>query len=596
MINQKILIDRSIQIMDFPEITIQSDQEATISTIQKISDQDGILIYEFLFSAEEATIPKPVHLKWKMPALKIKGVWTSASLHEKRLQYDWELEHLSSRVSVQAPLTLVFDHTDNNIISFASSDAINKIEMNALLREEDVHLYCHMSMFVEKQQAIKQYVSQIRIDTRDVHFSKSLQETSAWWASYDQYKPASVPSLAKVPLYSTWYQFHQNLDETILMEECQIAASLGYELTIIDDGWQTMDSNRGYDYCGDWQPDRFSDLAGFVKKLHDVNMKVGIWFSVPFCGIKSKAYITFKGKFLTENHHWAPIFDPRYPEVRKHLINIYADALRSYNLDALKLDFIDEFRAYPETILTAEDGRDYANINEAVDRLMTDVLSELKSIKQDIAIEFRQKYIGPGMRKYGNMFRAFDCPNDPISNRIRTTDVKLLCGNTAVHSDMLCWHTQEKAEIVGLQFLNSLFSVPQLSIHLRHLSEDHLKMVKHYTQYWKDNAVLLLDGDFIAKNPLANYTVLKSSLDDKEIIAVYEDSIILLGDQLFSDVHNAKTSHYLVIKISSDLPNCNLEIFNCFGESISQTTISILKGIHEFEVPVSGMIAFSKID
>lgn len=594
MINEKIIVDRTIKIKNFPEISIDSKQDGTESRIRKVSDEDGIIVYEFSFSAETAVIPEPVHLKWRMPALQIKGVWTSARLHEKRLKYDWELDHLSSRVSVHAPVIAVFDHSDQNIISFASSDAINKIEMNALLREEDVHLYCHMSMFAEKQQAIKKYISQIRIDTRHVNYSKSLEDISEWWASMIQYKPADVPPLAKVPLYSTWYQFHQNLDENVLLEECKIAASLGYELTIIDDGWQTMDSNRGYDYCGDWQPERFSDLAGFVKELHQVNMKVGLWFSVPFCGIKSAAYQTFKGKFLTEDHIWAPIFDPRYPEVREHLINIYANALMTYDLDAFKLDFIDEFRAYPDTVLTDENGRDYANINEAVDRLMSDVMAKLKEIKDDIAIEFRQKYIGPGMRKYGNMFRAFDCPNDPISNRIRTTDVKLLCGHTAVHSDMLCWHPEEKSEIAGLQFLNSLFSVPQLSVHLRNISNDHLKMVRHFTQYWKDNADLLMDGQFVAKNPLANYPVLKTSLRDKEIIAVYDDSIIALNGKACTDVHNAKTTNELAIKIEKETTSYTVEILNCFGESQSKESLNLDIGIHGFDVPVAGMISFIK--
>lgn len=594
MNNQKIIIDRTIQIKNFPELSILSDQVGTESKILKVSEEDGILIYEFSFSAKEATIPDPVHLQWKMPALKIKGVWTSASLHDKRLRYDWELDHLSSRVSVNAPALSVFDHSDQNIISFASSDAINKIEMNALLREEDVHLYCHLSMFVEKQQAIKEYKSQIRIDTRDVQFSESLKDISSWWESFDQYKPASVPTLAKVPLYSTWYQFHQNLDESILLEECKIAVSLGYELTIIDDGWQTLDSKRGYDFCGDWQPERFSDFAAFVRQLHDVNMKVGLWFSVPFCGIKSKAYQTFKGKFLTEDHIWAPIFDPRYPEVRQHLINVYAHALKTYQLDAFKLDFIDEFKAYPDTVLTAENGRDYANINEAVDRLMTDVMAQLTEIKHDIAIEFRQKYIGPGMRKYGNMFRAFDCPNDPISNRIRTTDVKLLCGNTAVHSDMLCWHHEEKSEIIGLQFLNSLFSVPQLSVHLRQQSEDHLKIIRHFTEYWKDNSTLLLEGDFVADNPLANYPVLRISNVEKEIIAVYDKTIISMNKNAVTDIHNAKTSTAVAINIENDLSSYTIEIFDCFGDSQSKMSSSLDKGIYGYEIPIAGMISFKK--
>ena len=52
-------------------------------------------------------------------------------------------------------------------------------------------------------------------------------------------------------------------------------------------------------------------------------------------------------------------------------------------------------------------------------------------------IEFRQSYIGPAIRKYGNIFRAGDCPADILSNRIHTIDLRLTSGSTAVHSDML---------------------------------------------------------------------------------------------------------------------------------------------------------------
>ena len=43
-------------------------------------------------------------------------------------------------------------------------------------------------------------------------------------------------------------------------------------------------------------------------------------------------------------------------------------------------------------------------------------------------------YIGPAMRKYGNIFRAHDCPNDAQSNLTRTIDLRLLSGNTAVRA------------------------------------------------------------------------------------------------------------------------------------------------------------------
>ena len=84
--------------------------------------------------------------------------------------------------------------------------------MNALLREEDNHLYCHLSFFTERHPEITIYKANIRVDMRDILYSEALQETSDWWAGHDALKPSPVPELARVPLYSTWYQFHQSLD------------------------------------------------------------------------------------------------------------------------------------------------------------------------------------------------------------------------------------------------------------------------------------------------------------------------------------------------------------------------------------------------
>lgn len=588
-------MDRTISIDIFPKINIYHDQPELQTDVLLTEESDGIYHYRFTASSANPVSPKPVTLRWRLPAFNVKGVWKCGDIHNKRLQYDWELDHLESRISVDAPVVSVYGHEDQNVLTFACSDAINLLNMNALLREEDNHLYFHITFFAERHPEITSYEADLRIDVRDLHFSKPLQAVSKWWESFDTLKPCPVPALAKAPLYSTWYNFHQDLEESVLVAECEKAVDLGYELIIIDDGWQTMDNNRGYDYTGDWEPDRFPDMAGFVEKIHDVGMKVGLWFSVPFCGKKSKAYQEFKGKFLTENHRWAPVFDPRFPEVRAYLIDIYVKALKNYNLDAFKLDFIDDFKVYPETELTKSDGRDYANVNEAVDRLMSDVMNTLRNIKPDIAIEFRQQYVGPAMRKFGNMFRAFDCPNDPITNRIRITDVKLLCGSTAVHSDMLTWHPEEPVELAALQVLNSFFAVPQMSILLDKFPIEHVNMVRFYNHYWKENAAVLLSGNFNPQKPLANYPVLASEQNGHHIIGVYEDFIIEIPDSQRIDLLNSKMSAYIVVNSPYPL-TYEMTSWNCQGEKTTTELLKLPKGVSSISVPAAGMVRLEKME
>lgn len=586
-------MNRKIDIANFPEIDVFCEKNSFEAKLKLLESVDDLYRYKFTMQSNVATIPTAVHLRWRLPAENIKGVWRCGGVHDKRLRYDWELDHLQSRISVDAPVLCVFGYGDENVMTFACSDAVNLLEMNAVLREEDNFLYCHISFFTEPHPEITDYETEIRVDTRAVQFSEAIQTVTKWWEGFEVLKPCEVPVLAKAPLYSTWYNYHQSLEAESLLKECETAYKLGYELIILDDGWQTLDSNRGYDYTGDWQPNRFPDMAKFVEQVHQTGMKFGLWYSVPFCGKHSKAYQQFKGKFLTENHRWAPVFDPRYPEVRQYLIDTYTKALQSWNLDAFKLDFIDDFKVYPETILTKEDGRDFANVNEAVNKLLTDVMLSLKAIKPDIGIEFRQQYIGPALRKFGNMFRAFDCPNDPVSNRIRITDVKLLCGNTAVHSDMLTWHENEKVELAALQLLNSFFGVLQMSVLLNQLSEAHFKMVEFYTNYWKSNADVFMDGTFVAHSPLANYPYLSAAKNGKTIYGVYEDVVIQIDSTSSKiDILNGKASEYIIIKTNE---KWNLNVLDCMGKVVEEKQLSNQQNIHYVEVPVGGIIQMTRL-
>jgi alpha-galactosidase len=484
-----------------------------------------------------------------------------------------------------------------NRFTFACSDALNKVLIQSYLREEDARFYCTLVFFDEKIPPFKEYTVQIRIDTRNIPYYKALDDVSKWWAAQENYEPAPVPEQAKSPMYSTWYSFHQNLNADDVVNECSLAKKLGFESVIVDDGWQTLDSQRGYAFTGDWEPVRIPDMKNFVQRIHQLEMKFLLWYSLPFVGEKSKNYPQFKGKYLD---YWEGqgtyVLDPRYPEVREFIINTYETALKEWNLDGFKLDFIARFVANEQTVLAASDGRDYASVNEAVDRLMTDVMSRLRAVNPDILIEFRQPYIGPLMRKYGNMFRATDCPNMAVINRARTTDIRLLCGNTAVHSDMVMWHVNDTLETAALQILSILFSVPQLSVSLDSISDEHLEMVKFWINYWRDNRDVLLEGEFIPVNPGAVYPKIMARTNNKTIAALYNDVNISLDGRGCEnlDIVNAKSSEYVILDLTSDMGNVNKESYDCSGNLVNKRTLNLKKGVYKFIVPASGLLTLTR--
>jgi alpha-galactosidase len=396
-------------------------------------------------------------------------------------------------------------------------------------------------------------------------------------------------------VYSTWYNYHQSVDAADLLKELAVAKPLGFDSVIIDDGWQTMDTGRGYAFTGDWKPERIPDMKGFVEAAHKLGVKVLLWYSVPFVGRHAAVAAQFKDKSLRfDDRLGAYVLDPRYPAVRRYLIDTYKNAMRDWGVDGFKLDFLERFVADEQTVLDAANGRDYASVNEAADRLMTDVMSELRRLNPDIMIEFRQAYIGPLMRKYGNMFRASDSPNAYLANRVKTIDLRLLSGSTVVHADMIMWHDSEPVETAAFQLLNVLYSVPQVSVFLRQARHEHLEMLKFYTSYWLENRAVLLDGEIEAPFPLANYPIVRGRAGDKQIITVYADMVVKLQGTPTArlDIINAKSSTDVVISGSAP-GDYRYQVKDCLGRVVRSGQTSFT-GLTVFEVPVSGLIAFQQ--
>ena len=552
--------------------------------------EEGLRIFSLSLRSKELAVIPPFKLLYNMPGVDIQGVWHPNALHDKRLRADWESPSLGARVSVGAPAINLFGHKDQNRLTLACSDSVNLVLLEAPVREEDNLVYASLSFFSEPLEPTYSYSCKILIDNRDIPFYQAIQGVSAWWNEMEELKAPPAPASAFDAVYSSWYSYHQNLDHQQLLKECRASYEMGYRTIILDDGWQTKDNNRGYDFTGDWKAERLTALGELVEEIHEMGMKVLLWYSVPFCGVKSEAYQRFKGKFLTENHRWAPVFDPRYPEVRKYLVDTYAQALQNWKLDGFKLDFIDDFKVYPETPEGKADGRDFASVYQATDQLLKEVYIRLTEIKEDVLIEYRQQFIGPSVQKYANMFRAFDCPNDAVTNRMRTTDVRLLNAEAAVHSDMITWHYTEAVEIAARQFSNILFSVPQISVRLDEIPADHKEMLRFYTQFWLERRELFMFGEFSVKNPLANYSLQSARIGLHRVFVVYGDQVINWEADLAKiDVVNGGQKDELYCKFETAGISYQLNIYDCKGLCLQEEVIHAKKEIQALSVPVSGI-------
>ncbi len=562
-----------------------SQKENCNVTLNKSINND-ILFVDVKMEQREKAVPKQFSIMWKINGTDCCGLWNSFTRNHS-IRADWGNDGAISRLASGQPVQQITTFNGNNKICVAISDVDTPTKISIGYCEETAEIICQAFFFTLPTNAITEYKAKIRIDMRNVPFYDSVYDTALWWQNEGGYKSAFVPESAKMPMDSLWYSFHQNLQREEIFQECRLSKELGMDTVIIDDGWQTEDNNRGYAYCGDWSvcENKMGDMATLVDEIHKIGQKVILWYSVPFVGLYSEKYEEFKNYFLdksgNETDFWA--LDPRYKKVRDYLCDIYENAVKEWKLDGLKLDFIDSFVLKGKS-LEYDERRDYQSLEDAIHALMTDVKARLTALNEDILIEFRQSYIGPSIRKYGNMLRVGDCPGDILSNRSQIINLRMTSGNTAVHSDMLMWSENDTVENAALQLANVIFSVPQVSMLIKNLPNEHIDMLKFYISFWKEYKNVLLNGKLTAKNPESDYSQACSTFGNTSVFAIYTNNVVEMKNSNIIIVNASGLSSVIVKKAV----NKRFILRNCKGEIINSGEVR--NSIVEIPMPKAGVL------
>ena len=504
---------------------------------------------------------------------------------------DWLCE-VYSELAWSVPINTAIGEASVNTATFSISDAFRKVITKLGINEYTSLPSYTAEFFTVPESPMGAQKISVRIDTRALPSYEAINSGAEWLEQMPEYKPCMVPECALEPLYSTWYNFHQDIHDAPIIKECAEAVKYGMKTVIVDDGWELECLGGGlYRYCGDWEPakSRFPNMAEFVEKIHEQGMKVMLWFSVPFVGDDSKLAKRFGKMTLTRRAKLkTSILDPRFPEVREYLKNVYVTALKEWKLDGFKLDFIDNISLRGNPDPAFEDnyaGRDYKSIPEATDVMLSEISAALREIKPDIMIEFRQGYIGPAIRKYGNMLRAADCPADVLRNRLRTISLRLTSGKSAVHSDMIEWARDATPEFAALQFLAILFSVPQLSLKIEDLTPEQSRMMKHWIDFWVKHRETLMFGKLIPLEPECCYPVVTAVGADEAITAIYSPNRVVDfdGSKTLYVVNASGESRVIV---NSSIASYKVELYNTFGEKLSEQELA--SGAAMLEIPLSG--------
>lgn len=549
-------------------------------------EKDGIQYVTIHAEFEKAEMPQKFHLVFRAPDIDSYSTLSPSIRSDRGLYPDWRPQRTEGRINQFMPVHQIISLDGRNRMCIAVSDAVNPTEITSGVCEFDSCFVYKVFFFTQPTCPVKEYTAVVRLDTRDVPYETSAKQAADWWRNENGYVPAHVPDAAFDIVDSTWYSFHRYMDADSLVKECEMSSKIGMKTLIIDDGWQMVCDADGYSYCGDWQvaPNKMGDMRVLIDRLHAVGMKVMLWFGVPFIGKDAKRFDEFKDMLLNpEGNSNVYHMDPRYKKVRDYLTEHFVNAVREWNLDGLKLDFINNFKFTPASE-QIRPGMDCESLVEAVDILMRGVYDALVAVRPEILLEFRQSYIGPALCKYGNMLRVADSPNDAIRNRADIINIRLYCGNTAVHSDMLMWHPEDSVESAAIQLADILFAVPQISVRVDRLPEKQYEMLKYYLAFWQKHRDVLVKGDLSAKAPECRYTQACSALSDMSVIACYADCLV-----------DVKTEKAVIVNASNQkeviVRNCagrKYLVRDCMGNCLFEGAFE--SDLAAASVPMGGML------
>lgn len=534
----------------------------------------------------------PLTLDWQAPVGGGIVYWQPDWGLRRHMPAEW-----ASRRSVSllrsAPVGCLVDGLDGNVVTWALSETLHRVEVRREgVREESTRF--RGTSVVHVPPGNEPYQVVLRLDRRPVPYWTALADVAGWWDASLPGPPAGpAPQQGRGATYCTWYSMHQGLTAAGIERTTALAHDLGFRNIIVDDGWQTADTSRGYWYCGEWQvePAKMGDFAAHVRAARADGMAYLLWLAPSLLGRRSPLQARFGHRTLGPLPGGdADILDPRFPEVRAHLTDACVTLLKTAGLDGLKLDFLDAWLvAEPPP---AGPGADVSDVETGVELWLRELHDRVSEYRPDVLLEFRQNYTGPRIQRYGNLFRACDCPMDLVDNRTRTLDLRLLLPGRTVHSDPLLWDPAAAPDVAAEHLLGALFSVPQVSVDLATLPDGQREMLSFWLRFMDERADTLLYGRIEPSRPDLNYPLVRSRGTGELVAAAYGDLPVPVAapDGPRVTLVNATGAGSLVVDLAARLRAEVVSVVDSRGRAVTGHPRYLEPGLTRLQVPRSGLV------
>ena len=159
--------------------------------------------------------------------------------------------------------------------------------------------------------------------------------------------PQAPHPRARPVLYNSWEATEFNVNEAGQLKLAEMAARIGVERFVMDDGWFGARDND-HAGLGDWvvNPRKFPHgLQPLIERVHALGMDFGLWVEPEMVNPDSDLYrrhpdwvLNFPGRPRTEGRHQL-VLNLAREDVRDHLFRVLDDLLTRNDIAFLKWDY-----------------------------------------------------------------------------------------------------------------------------------------------------------------------------------------------------------------------------------------------------------------
>jgi hypothetical protein len=334
----------------------------------------------------------------------------------------------------------------------------------------------------------------------DMLWYEALSGYSQAVDSANKYKPYPISQFAFNPMWHTWYAHACDIDQTEILADARLAATLGFRTLEIDAGWN-ISKSKGYaiSYDGDYEfnPERFPDADAMISQIHAMGLKIVLHVSPFVMGKGCKAYTEMADALIKVKGSPSEYMDPRLHKTQDYLLKAWETLLVKYKIDGLWYDFMEGIASDADSPVK---GMEIVNpdIHVAYTMVMKSLFEKAKALNPDAIVIIRRNSANLNAKQFCTHVWPMDVPQDYNMNRRDVVYMKTFGDGVLTHACCTSWAISETSENVARQMASiTLAGVPALSIKLAESPERHNEIIRAWLKFYNANDRDLVMGRMI---------------------------------------------------------------------------------------------------